>query len=532
MSAVAVSAEVPIAAVALVAPVAPPSPLDEIVDDVRLRVAHPVDFLEIAAVLESIGVTDAVARDDYAATDTFDLAGYVFDELAEPRGDRAGAPASVSLRVPSHPAIADALRGTLALVPLVALGAVFLALARDGWSSRSVAALGAGMSIAMLPTGGFMQAVLRRTSIYLGFDDRGLAARFALRGSIVGFTAAVALAGAVVVAFAAAGWLTPSEQLLVTVGAVAFAGFWLPAAALMVAEAGRWIVYALAAGAVCAVASAEVASVEGGLLVGYGVALGALFVGASRAYGPDVLGRRRPLPPLWATVFELRPYFAFGVLLMALLAAPYALAWIAVTPDGVTRLEAVQSLGAAFTFGLVPLLLATGAAERTLRLFWFEAHELQEATAAAETRNFRRELLRFHGRRLVAYGVVNAVLVLVAYGVFATLLWLDVTPALFGPTDPTTVLIFFAVALFSFWQLGVGQFNCMVLISLGHPRPPLRAVRSAVIALAVVGVPLTFVGYELTPLAFLVGTAVFALLSLRACLRALARADYHYATAF
>jgi hypothetical protein len=53
-----------------------------------------------------------------------------------------------------------------------------------------------------------------------------------------------------------------------------------------------------------------------------------------------------------------------------------------------------------------------------------------------------------------------------------------------------------------------------------------------VAALTLVGVPLVAAGYQYTPLAFVAGTTVFALLSLLACRRVLARADYHYATAF
>ena len=53
------------------------------------RVPQPIDVLEIAAVIESMGITDTVAAEDYGVTDGFELAGLVFDAVRAWPGDLA-----------------------------------------------------------------------------------------------------------------------------------------------------------------------------------------------------------------------------------------------------------------------------------------------------------------------------------------------------------------------------------------------------------------------------------------------------------
>jgi hypothetical protein len=522
--------------------VLPAASLADLIGDLRTRVPQPVDILEIAAVLESMGITDAVAREDYGAADTFDLGDRAFRLLgsrAEGGAERVSTPLGKRLR-PLRPVLEESVRGALALAPVAAFVGVFLLLVASGWSVESILALSIGMTVGMVPTNGFIQAISRRTSIYLGLGDHALAARFLNAASAVALVAVAALAGAAVLVAAALDVLGPAQRTLVAVGAITYSAFWLAAAALSLGRAGRWVLAGLAAGlagglAVGAFAPANVDShVEAGVLAGYTVAMAVMVCGWIRLYRPVTAGSAKPvvLPPLWALLFELLPYFAYGALVMALLVEPHVLAWLGATPGSEGAPDAVRMIEFPLTVGLIPILLACGAAERSVTLFWKSAARLQGATAADDPLRFRGELVRLHRRRLLWYRTVIMALGLVTLVAFETVLRLGSLPEAVHPAEARTSELMLLLALVAFWHLGVGQFNCMFILGLGRAGSAMVAALGGLATLTLLGVPLGAAGYQYTPLAFVAGSTVFALLSLRACRRVLARADYHYATAF
>jgi hypothetical protein len=520
----------------------PSATVADLVRDLRTRVPQPVDTLEIAAVVESMGITDAVAREDYGAADTFDLAGRAFALLrvaAWATADQTSEPISTRLR-PLRPILEESMHGALALAPVATFVGVFLLLVASGWSVASILALSVGMTIGMVPTNGFIQAIGRRTSIYLGLEDNVLAGRFLVVASAVALAAIAVLAGTAVLVTTAVDVLGPWQRILLAVGAITYSAFWLAAAALSLARAGRWVIGGLGAGIAVGLAVTASSSpivdrhAEAGVLAGYAVTMAVMVYAWTRLYGIRPRRGAAPvaLPPIWALVFELMPYFAYGAFVMALLVEPHVLGWLGATPGSQPRLDAVQTIEFPLTVGLVPILLASGAAERSMTMFWKSAARLQVATAAADPLHFRGALVRLHRRRLLWYRSVSMALGLLTLVAFEAAFRLGAFPAAAGRLDVPMSEVLLLIALLACWHLGVGQFNCMFLLGLGRAGPAMLAALGGVAALTLVGVPLVAAGYQYTPLAFVAGTTVFALLSLLACRRVLARADYHYATAF
>ena len=505
---------------------------------VRRRVTQPVDVLEIAAVLESGGITDTIAAQDYGALDTFDLAERVFAILRE-RAPRQGGNARTeeSDRPLEDGARFELVRGAVALAPVCACVALFVLLAWSGLSSGTVLALGIGTTLIMVPANGFIQAIGRRTAIYLGLHDRVLARQFLVCAG--GFAlAAVALLGGVGITLAGwAGWLTPSQRAIVWVGAVALAAFWLLVSATSLAGGGHWTLAALAAAAIGGLVVARAtplgpqATIAAGVITACVLAIAVLVYGCRRLYGATVPSAPA-FPPTWGVALELSPYFAYGALFMALLVVSHVLGWVAALAEGDATFEAIRTLELPLTLGLVPILLASGIADRSVRLFWTTAERLQRVTGAERPARFRSALLRLHTNRLIRHQAVIAAIALLTFLVFDVAVRAGLLPDVLRPGDVRVTELALGCALVAYWHVGLGQFNCGFLLSLGVPRPAASAALCGVAALTLIGVPLAAVSYVLTPLAFVVGSIVFAGLSLHHCRAALARADYHYAIAF
>ncbi len=86
--------------------------LDRLVTDVRPAVAQAVDVLHVAAILESRGVTDELAREHYGSADVFDLAAVVRQRVANgrsvtvPDGGHLPHPGAVEMPVRRKPVVA------------------------------------------------------------------------------------------------------------------------------------------------------------------------------------------------------------------------------------------------------------------------------------------------------------------------------------------------------------------------------------------------------------------------------------------
>ncbi len=543
--------------------------LADLVADIERRVRRPIDSLEIAAVLESIGITDDLARQHYGMADTFDLAVTVLQQLRnKPAPVPAATPAVPEPSVSRREALWDYSRGPLAIVPgIVLLAFIQFCGILGHWGRSDVMALSLGLTGSMVACSGITQAVMRRASISMSAGNLAVVNRFF--GLSLGWSfVAVAILGAALTGIAA--WLgpfAPDEALIFGLAFVGLSALWLPGTALTVVKAQWWLGIGLAAGLlagfvvavglrliiVVATTAPLVAlagltetmgvgpsalssfsswvlfsSVAVGFAVALAVILGAVYVKLVRPARHSE-GQSRALPPTAYLLHEAAPYFAYGLLYMVFILTPHILGWLDANVDGELQWWAVSSLELGLTLSLPPIMLVGGVIEHALRIFWNRALAVQSETPGGSPHHFRTALMRVYRRHLMQY---LAALTLMSAGVLILFQFGLTSGALersLGVSSPQTLATVFYCGLIAYGLVGWGLYNSTFSVTLNLPRLATWAIVAGILVTLGCGIILGMaVDYRYTAISFIVGALVFVVLSSITVRRVLHSADYHY----
>ncbi len=199
-------------------------PVERLADHVAPTCAGAVDALQVAAVLESDGLTDRAARDDYGYSDVFALAEEVFSRMP------ARTPDEPALRRRAPRALRELSHGLLYVLPSTAFPAAFALLGLRGLVTGMVLATALGWVWSMGNT------VLAYR--LLGTGHPAVAARILRFGMLLGL--AVGAVGGLVLTWLVG--LPPGVVLLV----VAQLGFQLSAGVLLFFGLELTLVWAMA----------------------------------------------------------------------------------------------------------------------------------------------------------------------------------------------------------------------------------------------------------------------------------------------
>jgi hypothetical protein len=352
-------------------------------------------------------------------------------------------------------------------------------------------------------------------------------------------------------------WFTSQYAVTFLLAFVGLSAIWLMSGGLSLLRKTEWLTVGLLAGLVAGVLSDRIAvqitaaHVAVGSAVGFVVAMllvaQALYRGFHGWAPPDATptqgaskapaakqarpqpAKKTRLPPASYLVYEAAPFFLYSALYMLFIIIPHVFGWLGILEPGQPRLWAVTSVEVGLTLALVPIILAGGVPERTLREFWRFAPRAQANTPGADASQFRHALAKFYGRYWRLYMLVLTALSLVVYVAVSAAFGFGLLARWIELPDLTPIMRFFAAGLCINWLIGSGLFNCVFCITLGRPWLAVRAVVVAIAVTVIVGAPLSFLlNFSLAAVAFICGAIAFALASHRARVRVLRSSDYHY----
>jgi hypothetical protein len=395
--------------------------------------AQAVDAREVAAVLESDGITDAVARSRYGAEDVFDLAERLCRDTPR-RPDPAALLPSPWRATP----VTHLLRGVLFGLPALA----YLTVADRITGLRSALVLVASVLVSWAAGQGLAYVGYVR----LGWGDRADAARVLGGGLLTVALPAVAVT-------AALGLLldVPPAVTLVATGQVVYV---LAATVALVLGREWWLLAALAPGVSAAVAGliggAEMLHSMPFTLCAAGSVLAATLVAVLALRGC------RPRPPRRRELLAAAPNAVFGVAVGALLIFVPAVNVLDPGPDR------VPGTGAALA-ALLPLSVSMGAAEWLLYRYRSVTHQALQRTHTLAAFG-RRAAAALFG---VATGYLAALLALSAAGAGLVVLLTGDVPAL-RPLATAAVVgsaLFLALLLMSFGIRRLVVLACLAALA-------------------------------------------------------------------
>jgi hypothetical protein len=385
-----------------------------------------VDALQIAAMLESDGFNDRIARDEYGFSDVF--------ELAEELYRRVPARPLPTLVTPRESDLwrtwREISKGLLFTLPGLFYPAAF--------AVCGIRAATLGLTLAAVAGWAWSQAMAHLTYRLLGRGDPKGAARLLLALALLGI---VGVTGAMILASRLKGDLGLAVTLTVVMLAAAQMVYQMAASILFMYERELWLFAALAPGV--AVNLAYIVMGAGAVSPAFALAAAAgsigltLLIAIGRATKAAIGKRENPVALTLGDVRAALPFVVYGASCAVFVAFDTLRFWV-LNPE-----SAPPALG----FAIVPLVLSMGALEWQLRRFRERGIDLLCHSRNREkfSRQVRLEFFGALGRYALPLVVVSALA-----WVLASTLGLDRAQAL--------TLLAANVAL------GVGFFAAFVLI--------------------------------------------------------------------
>ncbi|HZO54992.1 MAG TPA: hypothetical protein VFB63_19955 [Bryobacteraceae bacterium] len=480
----------------------------------------PLDTRDLATRLETDGVTDDVAASDFGYTTTWDMAeAWLPRLLALQPVERA--------REKRHASWRDYATGISFALPLLCSIVVFtlfhVALWGGDLSSEEAAAVGLGTVVSFLLTGGWVQAMTRRGHFFMGTKQFRRAEQstwhwMRLSSSVLGVS--------VLMLFLMSsywGWLPVRLGLTAAAFSAALGFLWLATGTLHIHERGVMVVW-VTLGGIALVGILHQAFglplLPSQLLAIVISALASLAI-ASHFFTQQL--EKSPGVPFQSSllrdIYNLWPYFTYGILYYILLFSDRLMAWTAGTYASALLIEFRGGYESALNIGLLAFVFQVGWVHYAVAGFYRKIAEAESHYDIDAVAEFRDSMRRYYWIRLAWFTPIPLAAGALSFGIAYLAGYLK--------GDTATMIALWSLGGFPF--LVVGLWNVSLLFGLNNAsKATAAAAMAGVVNICTGYIASRIGGYPYAVVGFTVGSIAFALLSGVFSLRALRRLDYFH----
>lgn len=487
----------------------------------------PVDVRDLAIRLETEGVSDSVAREEFGFADTWEMAEAYFPELsAQPRSRNREYSEVLSAPTTSRPLI-DYLSGISFALPLLFSCLAILLMRFSLWGGDlppgQASAVGVGIACSFIASGGFVQAMSRQGLWYMGTGQFRTCAQstwdWLVRAALT--LLGVGLAGLAVSVYL--DWFPSGLCFVAALFYLSLSLLWMGTGVLYMLKRNLLVAAAVILGIATVVVlyrglgmnllAAQILSIN----LSAAIAFGASFIILRQQSGNET-GVAVRVPP-GKTLYYLWPYFLYGSLYYVFLFSDRLLAWTARTDVSGLLIQFRGSYEAAQDVALFAFIFQVGWVYFATVRFYDRLKDRQQQMAAAQSEEFNRVLTDYYWRMGVGFmplAIVTTITVYVCALGFGFL------------SDP----LHWRVMQWSFAGyalLVLSLRNVSLLFALSRPLCVLWAIACACAVNIGIGYLLSRFGtYDRAVIGFAIGAAVFASMSTWYSLQTLRRLDYYY----
>jgi hypothetical protein len=512
--------------------------LQDLADAVMTKRRTPEDAYEVAAMLESMGITDRTASEVYGADNVFALANSLWPMIMAQAVVETFHPTErVKLGAYLNRLFRSFLRGILFALPMAVSVAAMLTIDLSLWSYRYLSleeatAIAIGTILSFMAVGGFTQAIARRGFLYIGqgnyYTARKVAFEFVRVGLVVSLVAALAY-----LLFNLVFTLFPWRMTAITLVYFLFlSAIWLSVTIIYMLQKELTFTALITGGIVMVwflfrrvglnIILAQLISLLAVSLIGVFLALSYF----KRAESRMESGERPPLPRLSVLAYTSIPFLLYGFLYFTFLFADRVVAWSANSTymPYLIWFRGEYELG--LDFALLCLILPMGLIEVVVNELMLGLEAAQKNRRAAEAGALNREYQRLYGTRaimVIAFALLNAA------AIYCLVRWLCRFDPLWWAefNHPVTQFVMVWASL-AYALITVGLMNSLLMFCVARPEQPIRAVGAALLVDMLLGFVLSrWVSYYWAVIGLTAGALVFAVVSTGYVWKMLSKLDYH-----
>ncbi|WP_309120791.1 hypothetical protein [Paenibacillus sp.] len=514
---------------------------DRIVGDVQKRNMFPEDRYEVAALLESMGWNDGRVGDKFGMHDVFELADAIWEQIQqrvvvtpfEP-------PPKRDLKYMIVELSKSFLRGVIFALPMAISVLSMLTLKFSLWSYEFLSVelatcIAIGTILSFIVVGGYTQAIARRGFFYLfqGYYNMGrkVTFKFIRLGYITCLITCVLIYG-----FNLVFNIFPSNMFIYIVLYFFFlTSIWLSVTVMYILRReltftgliilGIILVYILMSYTPLDIIFSQLISIFFVSVVGM-VLVVHYFRLAERK---EEKGIAPQLPRMSITIYSVMPYFLYGFLYFYFLFVDRINAWSAhewYMPYFIW-FRGEYELG--LDFALLALMIPLGVSEVIVHKLMLDMEDAQKRYWGSETESMNRHFLKVYYKMMAVIVTASVASGAVVWkGLFmANEKYIEFAGKPLIREDTVTEFVFI-VSVASYVILAVALMNAVILFSLSRADLVNRSILPAVGANMTVGFLLSrWFEYHFAIFGLLVGSIIFATLTVIQMLRVLKKLDYY-----
>lgn len=517
--------------------------LFELYQNITKGKGKPLNHWEITALLETYGLRDIDAEDDYGHKDLFEMAKDLVVFIDDRDDYKVKSIQSISDTSIFRRSIHNYIKGLAFSLPMLVQIIFTLAVGYAIWSSmhsdlERATAISLGTFAALIVTGGSAQAIGRKGLFYLKLDEFTLARNVSLVLYAVGVLLVILLL--LFLTFvnfffdiypAAMFGVAATYYLLLSLFFLSLSIFYMfedYLSIVVLTFLGLFFVYILHSVMHISLPMSQIFGLIGLNIIVMASALLKLL----RLKDKNSSAEGSILPKPSILFYSLLPYYSYGLFYFTFLVIDRIVAWSAqsATNPYVIWFNVQYELG--LDWALIALIFLMGITEVSIAEFMYRVNDRVTKVSFDNVEEFTKEIYAFFKKFNLFFTLFSLAIVILTYFFIYGLYITYHIEFLENFLQQPTMYIFF-VASISYFLLVNSLMNILFMFSLSRHHIPVKSVGYALFGNFFIGIILSRAfGYEYAVFGLLAGSIILWVMTYRSIREMFKRLDYYYYSAY